>query len=231
MDKPYSRERILETLGSKGVLKQDVFDICKKQFAILKETLQKFSEDLRPVVRKLDSRLEIEFRDRGPFHCELLIAGDILVFYMHSNIFKFAPENELWKTGYLQENPKRGYCSTILVYNFLADSFRLGRDQDLGYLLGRIFINSEEHYYVQSHNQVGLYFNDFIHAKLGKAEWKNVIIALIQFAMDFDLYSPPFQTIQQVTVAEMTELSSNLSLKTGKRLGFQFVNTDSEIRG
>lgn len=40
------------------------------------------------------------------------------------------------------------------------------------------------------------------------------------FAIEFDLYTPPFEQMAQVTVAELQEKASAMALRTGKRLGF-----------
>ena len=37
----------------------------------------------------------------------------------------------------------RTYCGVINMYNFLSDSFKYNRENDLGYLIGRMFINKE----------------------------------------------------------------------------------------
>jgi hypothetical protein len=42
-----------------------------------------------------------------------------------------------------------GYFGVVNVYNFLSDSFRYNRERDLGYLVARIFLNKEGHFFVQ----------------------------------------------------------------------------------
>ena len=56
---------------------------------------------------------------------------------------------------YPEENPNRGFCGLIHIYNFLNDSFKYNRVHDLGYLIGRIFINHENHFMVQGKRQLG----------------------------------------------------------------------------
>ena len=43
-------------------------------------------------------------------------------------------------TSYVKEDKNRSYCGVIHLYNFLADSFKYNRLNDVGYLIGRVFI-------------------------------------------------------------------------------------------
>ena len=40
---------------------------------------------------------------------------------------------------------------------------------------------------------------------------------------------PPYDAVKQVSVHEMTALSDNMQIKTGKRLGFQFSADSDDI--
>jgi hypothetical protein len=44
----------------------------------------------------------------------------------------------------------------------------------------------------------------------------------VNYCLDFDLLATPYDDVKEVTVAEMMEYSQNMSLPTGKRLGFRF---------
>ena len=48
-------------------------------------------------------------------------------------------------------------------------------------------------------------------------------------AIEFDLLTPPYDMVSEVTVYEMQNLISDLKLKTGKRMGFRF-ESDNEVR-
>jgi hypothetical protein len=49
--------------------------------------------------------------------------------------------------------------------------------------------------------------------------------------VNFDLLTPPFDSVRQVTVFEMQEKSSSAALRTGKRLGYVGLkdNTNSSF--
>jgi len=37
----------------------------------------------------VDKRVVIECKDRGEFEVEFRVAGDVLIFHMHTNVFEF----------------------------------------------------------------------------------------------------------------------------------------------
>jgi hypothetical protein len=49
------------------------------------------------------------------------------------------------------------------------------------------------------------------------------------FAIEFDLITPPYDLVQQVSVMQIMEISSDLQIATGKRLGFQFSADDKHV--
>lgn len=40
--------------------------------------------------------------------------------------------------------------------------------------------------------------------------------------MDFDLLTPPFETVKQITLEEKQYMGSNSGYPTGKRMGYKF---------
>lgn len=123
----------------------------------------------------VDKRIVIDYKDKGEFEIELRVAGDILFFYMHTNIFEFEKSHPLWKTSYLKENEFNSYCGTIQIYNFLSDSFKYNRMNDVGYMIGRIFINKDAHFYVEGKRQLGFLYNDFANAVIDKSSLRAVV--------------------------------------------------------
>ncbi len=229
MENPTTRELILDTIRQKSVLKQDVFNNIILNFKVLKSVLKVMAHDLQEEMKAVDSRIVIKYQDKGEYEAQLNIGGDILIFHMHTNVFKFDNSNGLWKTSYLNQDAKRGYCGVINIYNFLADSFKYQRNNDLGYLIARIFINNENHFMVQGKRQLGFLYNDFVNSTIDKEKMSQILESTILYTLDFDLYMPPYDAVKQVSVYEMTELSNSMRIKTGKRLGFQFNADNDEI--
>ncbi len=219
-----TKEQILSLLKNKSVLKQDVFHNTIDQFNSLKEVLKTTIQELTNQFGKTDERVTFEYRDRGAFQCEVRVAGDLLIFQMHTNVFQFEQDSSFWQTGYLKENPENSYVGTINVYNFLSDSFRYDRTSDVGYLLARAFINKENHFVVQGKKQLGIMFNDIVASNFDTNSQSKFVDQVILYALNFDLLIPPYENLHQITVEEMQDINHSGSLATGKRMGFQFTS-------
>ena len=229
MDYQKNQDLLFNLIKDKGVLKQDVFSNIILNFKVLKSVLKEIGDDLSDRMSNVDERVIIEYKDSGEFEAQLRVAGDLLVFQMHSNVFKFNLENSLWKSSYLSENPNRGFCGLINVYNFLNDSFKYNRSNDLGYLIGRLFINHENHFMVQGKRQLGFLYNDFINSIIGKEKLKSIVQSAILYSLDFDLLVPSYDLVNQVSVSQVKQVGDDLKLRTAKRLGFVFQNNNDEI--
>lgn len=222
-------DKIVSTLKGKSCLKQDVYQLTKEAFATFKTQIADYCELLKSAVCKVDDRIRIEYAEKGDYACQVTIAGDILVFVMHTNVSQFDEQHRVWNTSYMKADENRGYCGTLHMYNFLADSFRHNRVNDRGYLIGRLFVNKEKHFFVQGKGMLGLLFNDFVNDVLTEERILEVIKASIQYTLDFDLYSPPYRQIQQTTVQEMILINQSTFLHTGKRVGYKFHSEMDEI--
>jgi hypothetical protein len=229
MEKKSSEEMILQCVKEKSVVKQDVFANTKVIFKQLQDILEEKSVKLKEDISAFDDRLRLNYKSNGPYEAEFTIAGDRLIFHMHTNVFKLDSDHNLWKTSYLKENEMRGYCGIINIYNFLNDSFLYNRHLDSGYLIARIFVNQEGHFFVQGTRQLGFLYNDFMHSILDADALSSILDSALLYTLDFDLLTPPYQNVQEVSVGEMTQLSNNLQLKTGKRLGFKFQADNDEF--
>jgi hypothetical protein len=110
------------------------------------------------------------------------------------------------------------------VYNFLADSFKYNRLNDLGYLISRIFINRESRFFVESKPSLGYKYQNFSNATIDKETLKEIINELIIYCVSFDLFTPPAQAVNEISLHEIQERVQTDRLKTGKRLGFKIQN-------
>lgn len=224
-----TNEQIKQILLEKAALKQDVFQKTTQHFVELKTILKEITDHLIKEVNDKDKRIRISFHDKGEFEALTYIGSDALVFVQHTNVFQFDSDNPLWKTQYLKEDNERSYCGIINVYNFLADSFKYNRLNDVGYLIARIFINKDDHFMVQGKRQMGFLYNDFINARLDTEKLKAVAQSVLLYTIDFDLFTPPYDSVKEVTLGEMQAMSDMLQVRTGKRLGFRFHADTDEI--
>jgi hypothetical protein len=217
---------IVSTLKEKSMLKQKVYDNTLFSFGIVKEILRGLSKDLSFNISGVDQRIKLEYTDRSSFDAQIKVAADILLFSMHSNIFQFDREHPAWKTAYIQKNKYNAYSGIINIYNFLADSFKYSRFDDLGYLIARIFINHENQYFVEGKRQMGMLFTNYGNEEISKPALQNIIYTAIQYALEFDLLVPPYDTVKIATVGQAEAKIQHSKIITGKRLGFQFNSDD-----
>ena len=216
--------KILSKLTQQAATKQEVFRVCKSLFDELKEVIHELSQELGKEVSPVDKHVEIKFTDKGEFEVALKFSGDTLIFHMHSNTFSFDKSHQIWNTSYVKKDQYRAYCGVINVYNFLSDSFKYNRVNDLGYLLGRIFINKEKHFFTDGNGQMNFLHNNFQNDILDKDTLKTIVKELMLQAMDFELITPPYKEVQVVSLNQINEMSQKMKLKTAKKLGFKFSN-------
>ena len=140
---------------------------------------------------------------------------------MHTNVFAFPPEHEVRKMKYVIEAPDRGYCGMIMAYNFLSDSLKYQRLGDIGYLLARLFINSEGHFYVDGQRQLDFLFKNFSQQEIEETAIVKIIEQTMLYALDFDLYVPPMEAMGDMTLEQKNYVNNPSGFPTGKRLGFK----------
>lgn len=219
-DAKQQNSKIMELLARKSVMKQDVYSNTINVFAELKSILKEIADELSTNIIKIDKRVNIYSKDISLQSIQLKIAGDILDFEMHSNVFQFDRAHPMFKTSYIKNDELNSYCGIISIYNFLADSYKYNRINDLGYLVARIFINREKKFFVETKTQIGYKYNTLSDDVISKEHIIDIINELIIYAISFDLLTPPFDAVRQVSVFEMQEKSSSAALRTGKRLGY-----------
>ena len=221
------KQSLKELVFNKGELKQQVYTATKESFALFRDTTKEIISLFEEANKAEGKNIRFEFEDRGDFEFQVKFAGDILIFSMHTNVFEFSRNHEVMKSAYIKEDAKRSYCGVIHIYNFLADSFLYQRDNDLGYLIGRVFVNAEKHYFIEGKRELGMLYNNFNTSLISSESVKNIVESAIEYTTNFDLLTPPYDEIKVVSVGEMRLNLDKKSLVTGKRLGFRFqADTD-----
>ncbi|HLU88009.1 MAG TPA: hypothetical protein VKZ44_09665 [Taishania sp.] len=219
-------KKIVNLLEDKSALKQDVYEDSHNAFNELRELVKEELDSLKTCIE--DDRIRLSIVEKSQSEFQVFIGSDVLVYQVHSNVFRLDDQHPLWDSDYLKEDQSRGYFGIIHIYNFLAESFLQNRYNDPGYLIGRIFVNKDGHFFVEGRGQLGFLFKD-----LEKGEWrKNSIVHIIQvsfaYALEFDLFVPPYEMVQELSVGQMQAIGSSSQAATGKRLGFKFSAEDDE---
>lgn len=221
-----SRDQILKTFKEKAGMKQQVYSNTCQVLDLLKVLLLEITNEYNNKLDGENQKLWLKYKDRGRFETSLKFGGDLLLFSMHSNVFEFDRDHSIWKTAYAKKNKMGTYCGIISIYNFLADSIKYGRDADLGYLVARIFINKEKHYFVEGKRQMASLYKDFGSSVIDKNALRTIVESSLQYILEFDLLVPPYDNVKIISVEMVQEKNTSALQQTGKRLGFKFNSDD-----
>lgn len=218
---------ITERLQEKAVLKQEVYQTTRAHFQTIKRILR---ETARGLSERMDEHPDvvIDYNDKNEFEVQLTFGGDTLIFSMHTNVFSFEQGYFIHELDYVKEDPDRSYCGMIEVYNFLADSFKYHRVRDMGYMAARIFINKDDHFFVEGQDQLGFLFKEFDKMVLNEEALSHLIEQAVLFSIGFDLWAPKYQDVREVSVGQKMQQSIFYNHSTGKRVGFDFLSRDDE---
>lgn len=222
-----NRQQLIDLLMHKSALKQDVADDLEVVFADLRKLIDLEIKALKEVIT--DERVRLFVKDRGDHEFHVYIGSDVLVFNLHHNVFRLPDSNPLWGTSYFKSQPNNGYFGTIHIYNFLAESLQQNRLDDQGYLLARIFVNHERHFFIEGKDSLGYTFSDPQHMLLSSEMLQLIAQMSFAYALQFDLYIPPFELMDEVSVGQIYVMGEQLKLRTAKRLGFKMSADESEI--
>jgi len=226
MNQVDKKEEILKIITEKSVLKQKVFDNTFATFSNMKSVLKYIATNFNSNLRGIDKRVYLEYTDQGMFDAQIKVAGDLLVFSMHSNAFEFDRNHSVWKLPYVENNLHSTICGMISIYNFLNDSFKYNRHDDLGYLIARIFVNKDLNYFVEGKRQMGFWCNNFGLAQINNETMRDIVYSAIQYALEFDLLVPPYDNVKIASVAQINSKIESSKMTTGKRVGFTFNSDD-----
>ncbi|MBO7276468.1 MAG: hypothetical protein J6U84_00745 [Bacteroidales bacterium] len=202
----------------KSLLLETVVNNTKSAFNLLREC----SQEIIKQMQESSPEIKFVFQNKSELEFEIRFGEDILIFTMHTNTFEFSRQHEVMRLPYVNQDKERSFCGMINIYNFLTDSFDYDRDYDIGYLIGRIFINKENHYFIEGKREIGLLYSNFNTSVINKDSICSIILSSMEYANNFDLLVPPFDEVKTVNVGEMKLNSSAKRFITAKRLGFEF---------
>lgn len=222
-----AQQKILSGLNDKAQIKAKVYDQSLEIFNQLKEILGEISNDLNEMLETTnDRRIRLEYRDRGKFEAELKFADDVLIFSMHTDVFQFDRDHAVWKNPYAKEGPYNTYCGVISVYNFLSDSLKFNRVEDLGYLVARMFVNKDKFFFVEGKRQSRQKISNFGKIVLCREELMNFVESAMLYTLSFDLLVPPFDLVKVASVEQINAKIESAKMRTGKRMGYKYNSDD-----
>ncbi len=223
-------EDLFQEIIEKSSMKQEVFKATQEAFGLFKTISGQMAEEYAQTAKKLKDKNDIPMimEEQGTFEFSLKFGGDTLFFLMHSNIFEIPRDHNVMRSTYIKEDKDRSYSGIIHIYNFLSDSFKYDRKNDLGYLIGRVLINKEQHYFIEGKSELGFLYKNFRNSIITPESVDKIITAAIRYTLGFDLLTPPYDHVKLVSVSEMKDRLDATAFKTGKRLGFKFYPDQEE---
>lgn len=227
MKVPESRiEEIKQLLCKKSKTKQEVYEITYEIFKQLKEVMHSMAEKFGPAISDEAPNVEVKYSEHGNFEAHLKFSGDTIVVMMHTNVFDFDNNHHVGKTKYVQEDPMREFCGLIQIYNFLSDSLKYNREQDMGYLIARLFVNKDKHFFIDGKRPLSFVYSDFEKNVITTEMISNIVEESMLFCLNFDLLVPPVDAINFITVEQKNVMSFSSGMPTMKRLGFSMQRDD-----
>lgn len=212
-------ENLVNLLNGRASLKQEVYHIMKDKFKTFRDVVEQEINQLRKEIT--DERVRCSVLESNDFDIRVALGSDVIIFHMHTNVFRFEDQHPIWKTSFLEDNRDLGYFGIINIYNFLYDSFEYKRNDDIGYLIGRVFMNKAENFMVQGLGDISLIYNNFFMNTLNDSEMTEIVQRACNFAVDFDSFAPNYQSVAAIKVNAMQQVLHNLQIETGKRIGFK----------
>ena len=209
---------IVSTLLAKSELKQGLFQSTLEMFGKLKTLAEAMAFQLSAHFEKEGKRIIVEFRDFNDYEFQLKFDGDVLSFTMHTNITGLLEDHIVLKNPYVQAEQERAYFGSILVYNFLEDSIKFNRLDDFGYLMARMLLNKDGHFYIEGMRQLNFRFPDIAQNIISDQVLSTFLESCMLLAIEQDLIAPNYQDIQVVTL-EIKQ--ANHVVNSGSKVGFQ----------
>lgn len=212
---------IAQGLSGKSSAKQAIFRATQVAFDVLRQASQELCLELtQKITTTLDPSVRIEYYPVNDMEFHIRFSGDLLVFVMHSNIVTFPDTFGPMKTAYVQDDFRRRFFGHIMAYNFMADSIKYQRMNDPGYLLGRLLVNIDSHYFLEGVQQLELPDHDMMSSSPISPEAMRLFVESAMIAaVNNDLIAPPMTEIQKITVKQKLE---NQQVSRGSKVGFSF---------
>ena len=212
-------ENIVQHIKDKSVVKQLTYKHLLIAFDKLRDRAKEVIIEISRMITDVDKEVTVSVAVVSPHEFQVKVAGDMLVFVLHTNVVTFSDEHAIVKSDHIEEDPNRKYFGQIMVYNFMADSIKYARLNDPGYLVARLLINYENHFFVEGEGQLNFLYKEVSAQPISDLDLDVLIKLSITEAAQSDLVTPPFQKIKHISLNQKMEKSSQLG--AGEKIGFK----------
>ena len=211
-------QKIKHLLENKSTAKQATYRHIVEAFEILRDEAKKVTDELIKRVHPDDKDVTVEFGLISEHEFDVKLAGDMLIFVMHTNIVTFEEGHSIMKEEYMQQNEVNRYFGQIMIYNFMADSLKFNRANDPGYLLARIMINHENRFFIEGEKQLAEY-NKISEQSITEECLRKIVRLVLRMAIENDLIAPPYTQVKSITLMQKREHTPELG--GAKKIGFR----------
>ncbi|MEQ8925344.1 MAG: hypothetical protein RLO81_05990 [Fulvivirga sp.] len=208
--------RLIET---KSAVKQQTFRNLCQNFKTLEKEAKKVVSKINAELTSKDKDVTLAVTRINDREFHVKVAGDLLVFLMHTNIIILDSAHGYNKSPFVEENAMRKYLGQINIYNFMADSFKYNRLNDPGYLIARLFCNYENHFLVEGERQLSFMYEKVSEKPISNTDLNIIAQLVMSQSIDNDLVTAPFPDIRVISLHQKIEKTQ--ALGGGYKIGFQ----------
>lgn len=214
-------------LENKSIAKQVTYKNLLDAFDVLANESKRIVDSLHKQLKIEEEGITVDFIEVNEHEFQVKLAGDLLIFVLHTNIVTFEESHMAMQMPYCKENEINRYFGQIMVYNFMADSIRYNRVNDPGYLVARILINHENRFLVEGEGRLGFLFKQISSQAIVPSDLNAIVQHSLTVAIENDLMAPPFPQVRFITLHQKLEKTSELG--AGHKIGFR-MSYEKEIK-
>jgi hypothetical protein len=218
---------IQQLLESKSTAKQITYKNLLQAFQHLSAESQRIVNELKKKAKPGDDDVTVEFMPVHEHEFDVKLAGDLLVFVLHTNIVTFDETHPVMQNPYVGQQDINRYFGQIMIYNFMADSVKFNRINDPGYLLARLLINHEGRFVIEGGGRLTEISNKISTAPISDQELNVLVKLAMTIAIENDLMAPPFPQVQFITLMQKNEKTQEMG--GGQKIGFK-MSYQSQVK-
>jgi hypothetical protein len=215
---------IKQLLESKSAAKQKTYKHLLAAFSDLSKESQRIVKELKKRTHPDDKDVTIEFNAVNEHEFHVKLAGDLLIFVLHTNIVTFDSEHFIMSDPYINLHEVNRYFGQINIYNFMSDSLKFNRVNDPGYLLARLMINHDNRFFVEGEGQLASLFNTISKEPVNKESLDALVKLSLAIAIENDLMAMPYPQVKFITLYQKLEHTPDLG--GGQKIGFRMSYED-----
>jgi hypothetical protein len=215
---------ITKLLQSKSAAKQTTYKHLLAAFSMLSKESKRITTELKKRAAPADKDVTIEFREINEHEFQVKIAGDLLIFVLHTNIVTFADSHVIMQDPYMKEQEVNRYFGQINIYNFMSDSLKFNRVNDPGYLLARLMINHDNRFFIEGEGQLSTLFSKISEKPITNEPLDALVKISLAIAIENDLVAMPYPDVKFITLYQKLEHTPDMG--GGQKIGFQMSYVD-----